>query len=351
MLKKLMFFIWLLPLAAAGQYHITGRVIDKDTKKPVAFASIILNNTMVGAQTGDDGSFTLNNVRSGQYDMLISFIGYTTYHQTIMVNGNMELQNVEITAQSIALKEVRIGIDKHWAEHYAIFKREFIGWSDNASRCDILNPHAVDFDYDRETGELTAFASVPLIIINKALGYKITYTLDTFTINNRIGTLYFAGSSYFENLSDKPRQLKRWKSERLDAYLGSSMHFLRSAIINKVTEEGFTVKRLIRIPNPDYKGGFGAKYKQTLVDTLLYLGDYYHNTDQKGEYALQLDNCLYIKYKDGPLQATILTFNAPYAFFDNNGIVMNPRDLTLEGGWAGNRIAELLPQDYDPGEN
>ena len=59
MLKRLLFFICLLPLAAAGQYHITGRVIDKDTKKPVAFASVILNNTMVGAQTADDGSFTL----------------------------------------------------------------------------------------------------------------------------------------------------------------------------------------------------------------------------------------------------------------------------------------------------
>ena len=350
MLKKLLFFICLLPLAAAGQYRITGRVIDKDTKKPVAFASVILNNTMVGAQTADDGSFTLNNVRSGQYDMLISFIGYTTYHQTIMVYGNIDLHDIEISAQSIALKEVRIGIDKHWAEHYAIFKREFIGQSDNAPQCRILNPHAVDFDYDGDTGELTAFASVPLIIINKALGYKIKYTLDTFTINLETGALYYAGSSYFEYLRGRPGQRKKWKANRLAAYLGSSMHFLRSAIVGKVSEDGFAVKRLIRTPKPDYKNGATGPYKQTLVDTLLHLADYGRSTTQKGEYALQFDDCLYITYKNGPLQATTLTFTAPYAYFDNNGIVINPRDVLMQGGWADSRIAELLPQDYDPQE-
>ena len=128
------------------------------------------------------------------------------------------------------------------------------------------------------------------------------------------------------------------------------MHFLRSAITGKVSEEGFAVKRLIRSPKPDYKNGFTTAYKQTLVDTLLHLADYGHSTTQKGEYALQFDDCLYITYKSGPLQATTLTFTAPYAYFDNNGIVINPRDVLMQGGWADSRIAELLPQDYDPQE-
>jgi len=183
----------LLPLAAMGQYSISGRVIDYDTQKPIAAASIFLSNASAGTVSGNDGTFKVAGVRGGQYVLVISVIGYAPYQQTIMVNNNLTLPDVKIAIQAISLNEVRIGIDKHWAEHYAIFKEEFLGRSDNAKDCRILNPHAIDFTYNKEKGELTAIASGFLNIENKALGYKIKYQLSAFSKSNLLGTVYFEG--------------------------------------------------------------------------------------------------------------------------------------------------------------
>jgi len=338
----------LLPLAAMGQYSISGRVIDYDTQKPIAAASIFLSNASAGTVSGNDGTFKVAGVRGGQYVLVISVIGYAPYQQTIMVNNNLTLPDVKIAIQAISLNEVRIGIDKHWAEHYAIFKEEFLGRSDNAKDCRILNPHAIDFTYNKEKGELTAIASGFLNIENKALGYKIKYQLSAFSKSNLLGTVYFEGTAFFEDMQGRKGQVKRWKKNRQEAYLGSSMHFLRAAIANQVAEQGFMVERLIRKPNPAYTGGLNNKYIETLVTTPLSAADYVHLTNRKGEFAIQFNDCLNIVYNDEPLNTTVVTINAPYAFFDNNGIILNPQYIEMQGVWGESRMAELLPVDYEP---
>jgi hypothetical protein len=45
---------------------------------------------------------------------------------------------------------------------------------------------------------------------------------------------------------------------------------------------------------------------------------------------------------------TIVSFDEPYAFFDNNGIVANPHSVIYEGDWGISRVAEMLPIDYEP---
>ena len=80
---RLLLVIWtLFPLAGLGQYTLSGRVLNKADKTPVASASIFLNNTLVGGRTADNGAFLLTNVKSGQYDLVITCIGFETlsYH-------------------------------------------------------------------------------------------------------------------------------------------------------------------------------------------------------------------------------------------------------------------------------
>ena len=45
---------------------------------------------------------------------------------------------------------------------------------------------------------------------------------------------------------------------------------------------------------------------------------------------------------------SIVSFEEQYAFFDNNGIIINPQSVIFEGEWGKSRIAELLPVDYEP---
>lgn len=346
-LKILKFLLLFIPFAATAQYRISGRVVDSATQKPVADASVFLSNASAGTKTNNDGTFTISNVRGGQYELVVSIIGYAAYKQTVMVNKDLELTRILINQQAIQLQEVRIGgPDKHWADHYARFKREFIGMTDNAAQCDILNPHALSFDND--DGVFIATADATLIIENKALGYRIKYILTAFSDNPKTGIIYFAGEAFFETMKGSKHQQKKWIKNRLETYEGSDMHFLRSVIANKVKEEGFLVRRLIRKPNPAYKGGFNNKFIQTLVTTPLATNEYAGLTDQKGEYVLAFKDCLAISYNNNPLSGSILTIGSPYLYFDNNGIVLNPQDATFEGSWGESRMAGMLPVDYEP---
>jgi len=348
MLKRAVFFLLFIPFTVAAQYRITGRVVDAGTKKPVPDASVFLSNASAGTKTNGDGTFTLTNVRGGQYEMVISFVGYATYKQTIMVNKDVSLPDVPLEQQTVQLKEVRIGPDKHWEEHYARFKRGFLGNTDNAAQCTILNPHVLDFDIN--DGEFAASAEDFLLIENKALGYRIKYMLTIFSENPKTGRLYFEGEAFFENMKGRKGQIKRWNKNRLVTYQGSDMHFLRSVIAGRVKEEGFLVQRLIKTPNPAYKGGLDNKYTETLVTTPLAIGEYASLTDQKGEYALTFKDCLNITYNNNPLSGSILNIDSGpgYVYFDNNGIILNPQNVTMEGSWGDRKMGELLPVDYEP---
>jgi hypothetical protein len=345
--KQLLFITWLLPFAAVGQYNITGRVIDKDTRKPVAAASIFLSNASAGTVSVNNGTFIIAGVRGGQYVLVISIVGYAPYRQTILVNNNLTLPDEEISLQPIALKEVHIGIDKHWAEHYAIFKQEFLGSSNNAKQCKILNPHSLDFEYNKTKDELTASTSGFLMIKNKALGYKIKYMLSSFSKNNTTGTIYFEGAALFEDLPGREARINQWKKNREQAYLGSSMHFLRLAITNHLAAAGFKVERLIRKLNPAYTGGLDGKYIETLLTTPMSATDYVQRTNKSGEYAIQFNDCLNIVYNNETLNTSVVAINAPCLFFDNNGIILNPQYIELQGVWGESRMAELLPVDYE----
>jgi hypothetical protein len=74
-----LFFCIFFPLSA--QYTISSRIIDTETKEVVEFAAVQLLNakdtTFVGgAQTDLDGKFQIENVKSGNYILSISFLGY-----------------------------------------------------------------------------------------------------------------------------------------------------------------------------------------------------------------------------------------------------------------------------------
>jgi outer membrane receptor for ferrienterochelin and colicin len=62
---------------------ITGKVIDKATGKPLAYANIVLIGTSRGAMSLEDGGFMILNVAPGVYDVQASFMGY----KPVLVSG------------------------------------------------------------------------------------------------------------------------------------------------------------------------------------------------------------------------------------------------------------------------
>lgn len=347
MRKLLIAALLLLPLSLLAQFRISGRVVDSATKIPVAGASVFLSNASVGASTNSDGSFTISGVRGGQYTLIVSVVGYNAYAQSVLINKDIVLNTISIVKKNTMLKEVRIGPPRNWEKDYERFKSGFVGFSDNAKDFTILNPHVLSFDSDE--GVFTAKTDGLLLIENKALGYRMKYMLYGYSDNRKAGILFYYGAAFFENMPGSRHRIKKWRQKRLETYLGSNMHFLRAVIAGKAKEEGFTVERLIRKPNPDYKG-FGNKYIATLVTTPLDASQYFHLTDVAGEYAIKYTDCLYVVYNNAQSTGSTMTINAPYAYFDNNGIIINIQDVLMEGPWGDSRMPEMLPVDYEPGK-
>ena len=72
----------------------------------VKAASVFLNLATVGGTTLNDGSFKLSNIKSGQYELTISVVGYETYYKTILINSDIDLADIDIIPKVISLKEV-----------------------------------------------------------------------------------------------------------------------------------------------------------------------------------------------------------------------------------------------------
>ncbi|HJP62481.1 MAG TPA: carboxypeptidase-like regulatory domain-containing protein, partial [Mucilaginibacter sp.] len=179
--------VFLLHLYCAAQFSIKGRVLSADKSTPIAGASIFFNHASFGAATNEDGLFHFSSVKSGQYELVVSAIGYEAQVQNLLVDNDVTLADIVLKPKSIGLKEVKIrpGFDRE--KYYQIFKQRFLGLSDNARQCQILNPDILDIDYDSH--KLTVGADQILLIENKILGYKIKYLLKDFTLDGNDGTL------------------------------------------------------------------------------------------------------------------------------------------------------------------
>jgi len=391
-------FLLLLPFSCAAQFAIWGNVVNINDKKPLDNANVFITNTTFGCHTTADGAFRLNGVSNGRYELVVSMVGYTSFRQPFIVNdSNITFKNIELIPRTIELREVKVKPNNEWQRDYEWFKSFFLGKSENAAQCKILNPEIINLDYDDSTKRLTGSTSDFIEIQNNALGYNLKYLLNDFLWDRAHNTMSYDGAVWFENMAGTESQKRKWTKNRQNAYLGSSMHFFRSVIGDRVNEEGFWIHQMEVSPNaqrpPDsviqanlkkykklaeknYKYSDSLFYwveksqmpikKQTYVDAALRLNEVVKITDHKNLFAFDCDgDNIYVVYskknRSGEpdfeeyrlvnSKATVVTFTSSRIFFDNNGWIINPASAIFNGYWASKRMADLLPMDYQSAVN
>ena len=162
---------------------IVGRVTDASDKNPIYFANVYLANTTMGAATDEGGIFTIVNVPLGTYELVVSMMGYEPLTREVRLKDT-EVQELKIKLWPKVLEapelQVETAFPHIWRRHLQIFKRQFIGTSENASKCQITNPEVLDFHLNNMTQVLKAAASEPLQIENHGLGYRLHFLLNDF---------------------------------------------------------------------------------------------------------------------------------------------------------------------------
>ena len=88
MLKKLLFFMLILPFSVLAQSTLSGKVTDATNNQVMPGVSVTIAGTTAGTFTDSEGAFTLKNVKSGDA-VSFSFLGYKT--QTVVYANQKDL--------------------------------------------------------------------------------------------------------------------------------------------------------------------------------------------------------------------------------------------------------------------
>jgi hypothetical protein len=236
---RLLTLLFLAPFFVLAQqkFQLTGSVTEKGTTI-IPGASIFIEGTTMGTQSDAKGHYVLKNIPPGRHRLVASMVGYVPKLVLLEFPGKITELNINLEEDNKTLDEVRVvgSQDKLWEKQFREFEKGFLGESYNHREVYITNKEVVDFTESSDA--FSAKASQPLQIINKSLGYKVTYFMDNFEKTNSLTS--FKGLASFEKLEpEDAKQERKWKRNREEAYEGSLKHFLKALGDNRIEEEGF----------------------------------------------------------------------------------------------------------------
>lgn len=310
-MKQLLLYIALFcatPLLA--QKTLRGKLLSALDRKPIASASVYLSNTSTGTVSKMDGSFAISPFPEGKYDLVVSALGYDIYTATI--NAAELPTDLQILLKPKVKEMAGVTlipfIKDGWAEWGQFFMENLIGATPNAEDCQLMNKDAVRFRFDRQKNLLEAVAGEPLVIQNKALGYTLTYDMELFEFRFGPGLCTYLGYPLFTEMPTADAEKREeWKRNRQAAYEGSVMHFMRSVYQNKLAENGFELRRVLR-PKKKNQLGFYTQMPAVLIDVPLN-GDSIAYSIDSATVQMQFNDYLQVVYPAKRLPKSYIQFS------------------------------------------
>ncbi len=110
MLSKFSFTIFILLIFTSfisAQTKISGKITDKNNEL-LPGANVYLKDTYDGVSSNSDGSFSFTTDEEGDGNLVVSFIGYKTYSQPVVLDGKDKYFKIELEEESSELGTVII---------------------------------------------------------------------------------------------------------------------------------------------------------------------------------------------------------------------------------------------------
>lgn len=349
-----------LPIQAQPLDGVTieGTVVDDSTGNPLPATHVFVSGSMAGTTVQEDGSFRLTGVARGAKRLFVTRLGYKPVRRRLLFRTDTTLSlNVRLERTVLEAGEVTVEAEREdeWYERLSRFKRLFIGESDRARRCYLLNPKVLQFD-TAWWGRFEADAARPLTLENWALGYRLIYYLTEF--QQRGDIVRWDGEQVFEPLTPRDSaEAQRWAQNRRRAFRGSLRHFLLALLNDRVEEEQF---RLYRIPRAR------AHRRTSRADRVPVDRDWVIHGSDGSLHEIHFPGTLEVVYDSEPEseafldwgnlhrsprdhQVSHIRLNERPIHVDEHGEILEPYGATLYGYFAfTQRAAELLPREYRP---
>lgn len=356
-----------------GTATLVGFVTDAETGAPLAGANVIVAGSTRGAAADANGRYELRNVPLGAQRLYVSVVGYEAGTR----NLNLRDPGIVVTDFALVPAPVELGEvvvtgerDTAWLRRFERFKEAFIGESPNAEQVEILNPEVLSFS--GRISNLTAYAAEPLVIENRALGYRLTYFLKEFQ-TTRTRTRW-DGEPLFETIDGSMQEQAAWDARRRTAYLGSFHHLMLALLAEQPEAQQFrlylrpmtstpAVSDSPFSPPPQLSGqrfplrdlseilGPGATNDERTLDfegavEVVYMGavesESYRDWQQSfGASGME-------RRRGERFQTSQIWLERGAATIDYKGDVVDPYSVTRSGYFAFLRVADQLPREYRP---
>lgn len=383
----------------AQSYTVEGTVYDKSSGETLPFANVFLANTTFGASTDTAGAYSFRTTQGGTYRLTVKYLGYATFSQEIELTLEKELkmdiyltpleEKVEGVEVSAYKKRIKRGYYEtndsfiieekgpSWKKYLRVFQSVLLGGSRFASETKILNPQVLNFEVIKAEPKIHAYATEPVKIVNKALGYELEYVLESFELDLETRLMTFHGYPYFREL--EPRNIKQqdeWRQNRWEAYRGSLRHFLKALHADELEQWGFETAWMPFGNTGQHIAPREYKSTSSGLSNRIDLYDYVKRGSHPGSKTFNLNGLLLVtaansveeegyirppwhEYFFGRdlnnsrrnLQRSWIEIKPDKNVeFDNHGYIFNPLDFAFYGYWSFKMVGDMLPIEYEPSE-
>jgi len=358
---------FLIHFTANAQTNIRGTVVDENGDTPLPNASVFFNRTAMATYTNQQGDFYFTATKLLNTELVISCTGYEILvYKPIaeQVEGKRIIFKLRAKEKSPDNKTTLKELDKIRRLH--IFYQNFLGVTEEAATSKIINETNIYFGPGETNTSFRAYADTPIVIINNMLGYKISFNLEEFWYDEVTGENYFFGYIRYDGLGNN----KKFARNRQHCYYGSTLHFYRSLIAHQLYQQGFgtfltqpaknagTTKNL-RTGELIKSGEDSMMAIPVSAPEILFI-------DSTNNFSIQLTDKLLVQYNKDPFSKSFLLQNAfvegnlskgveSYIHFkdsligiNNAGVLSDATSVAYSGYWIYERVANLLPYDYQP---
>ncbi|SFN68395.1 iron complex outermembrane recepter protein [Bizionia echini] len=112
-----------MAICAVGQNNVNGIVTDTETGEGLPFVNIYFPQLEKGTTTSDTGKFSINNLPSGTYALVCSYVGYETKSMNLVIPITEPI-SINLTSSAIEMEAVIISTPFHKLQSDNVMKVE-----------------------------------------------------------------------------------------------------------------------------------------------------------------------------------------------------------------------------------
>lgn len=350
LLLFMLFALFATPANLSAQQTLALVLRDAETEAPIEDAFVFFSGSSAGGISDAEGKVEL---QVEEYlELVISHLNYETKVLSVAELQALTDPVILLRPSAIKIEEVTVSFSAKDANkrkrRMKRFISAFLGPKRDRKGVRILNPEAILFQENAQG--LRADARDRIKIANDALGYELSFLLDTFLLTPQ-EEIFYGGKVFFQDLEEEqPARAASWKEARRKNFARSKAYFFQQLARGQLDERRFD----IGISRFDKDLQF-LSFTSKSVDKLRWRRGLRADTLYFDGFFTAVDQSIVTKWTNQSAAGGVVADEYATTFLQSRsgkfvvspgGVLLNNQEIEEIGYWADQRVARLLPTNY-----